>query len=74
MNLRQNLKTITHKYKTLTDQYKKWLYIILFVVLILIPVFVHNKYVLHVLISTGIYIVLTLILNLFTGYAGQFAL
>lgn len=38
------------------------------------PVFISNDYALHILITIGFYIILTLSLNLVTGYAGQFSM
>lgn len=38
------------------------------------PWLITNAYIMHILITIGIYIVLTLGLNLITGYAGQFSL
>ena len=40
----------------------------------ILPVFVSDDYFLHILITIGFYVVLTLSLNLVTGYAGQFSL
>ena len=39
-----------------------------------LPLIVHNDYVIRIAIMAGIFIVLTLSLNLVTGYAGQFCL
>jgi branched-chain amino acid transport system permease protein len=41
---------------------------------ILLPVAVRSPYVLHVAVLSGIYVVLTLSLNLITGFCGQFSL
>ena len=40
----------------------------------ILPVFVSDDYFLHIVITIGFYVVLTLSLNLVTGYAGQFSL
>lgn len=44
------------------------------IVALILPFLTHNDYVLHLSISVGIYIILTLGLNLIVGYSGQFAL
>jgi branched-chain amino acid transport system permease protein len=41
---------------------------------VLLPVAVRSPYVLHVAVLAGIYVVLTLSLNLITGFCGQFSL
>ena len=41
---------------------------------LLLPVFVRSPYVLHVAVLAGIYVILTLSLNLVTGFCGQFSL
>ena len=45
-------------------------YLMILIVLFLVPTFVRNQYHLQVLIFVGIYIVLTLSLNLLNGYVG----
>ncbi len=42
--------------------------------ILLAPFLLVNEYLLHILITVGIYIILTLSLNLITGYAGQFSM
>jgi len=41
---------------------------------LLLPLYVRSSYVLHVAILCGIYVILTLSLNLITGFGGQFSL
>ena len=41
---------------------------------LLLPAVVRSPYVLHVAVLAGIYVVLTLSLNLVTGFCGQFSL
>ena len=41
---------------------------------LLVPAFVRSPYVLHVAVLSGIYVMLTLSLNLITGFCGQFSL
>ena len=41
---------------------------------LLVPAFVRSPYVLHVAVLAGIYVILTLSLNLVTGFCGQFSL
>src|SRR5581483_6945902 len=41
---------------------------------VLLPLAVRSPYVLHVAVLAGIYVVLTLSLNLVTGFCGQFSL
>lgn len=42
--------------------------------LALVPEFVSNRYVLHILVSTGIFIIAAMSLNLLLGYTGQLSL
>ena len=42
--------------------------------LCVVPLFVHDDYVLHILIIGGIYALLTISLNLLVGCAGMFSL
>lgn len=44
------------------------------VIALLIPIFVRSAFVLHLLVLLGIWVVLTVSLNLVTGFAGQLAL
>lgn len=44
------------------------------VVLLVLPLVVKNTYIMHVLITSGLYIGLTLSLNLVSGYAGQLSM
>jgi len=44
------------------------------VVLLLLPLLVTNSYFIHIFISIGLYIILSLSLNLVTGFTGQLAL
>jgi len=53
---------------------KKMIFLLSMVVILLLPLFVTNIYVIRIMVVTGIYIILTLSLNLVTGYAGQFCL
>jgi branched-chain amino acid transport system permease protein len=46
----------------------------LLVAAVLVPAFVRSPYVLHVAVLAGIYVILTLSLNLITGFCGQFSL
>lgn len=48
--------------------------IALLVLVLVIPLFLHNEYFLHILITIGIYTMLALGLNLITGYTGQFSM
>jgi branched-chain amino acid transport system permease protein len=43
-------------------------------VALLLPLFVHQDYVIHVLITVGLYMILSLSLNLVSGYAGQLSI
>jgi branched-chain amino acid transport system permease protein len=43
-------------------------------ILLLLPLFVKNPYYLHIIISIGLYVLLSLSLNLVTGFTGQLAL
>lgn len=52
---------------------KLWLLVGVLAIL-LAPVLIQDEYFTHILISIGMYIVLTLSLNLVTGYAGQFSI
>ena len=45
-----------------------------FLLALLPPVLTDNSYVLHLCITIGLYIILSLSLNLITGYAGQFSM
>lgn len=47
---------------------------VLLVISLLPPLLIENQYVLHLFITIGLYIVLSLSLNLITGYAGQFSM
>jgi branched-chain amino acid transport system permease protein len=55
---------------------KRLLYVIGFAILLGLPFFLDswNSYFLHIVIMAGIYMVLTLSLNLLVGYSGQFIL
>ena len=57
-------RLINHKYTPIA----------LLALAIIIPLAISNTYVLHILISIGLYIVLALSLNLVTGFAGQLSL
>lgn len=53
---------------------KKLLAIAIVIIVLLAPFLLRNEYFLHILITIGIYIILTLSLNLITGYTGQFSM
>jgi len=57
----------------LTDKQKKWLTVAVILLAVLLPL-ISNDYVLRVLTIAGVFIILTLSLNLVTGYTGQFCL
>jgi len=57
-----------------SEQRKKLLAIILVVIAALVPLVVSDDYIVRVLIMSGIFLILTLSLNLVTGYTGQFCL
>jgi len=44
------------------------------VVLLTIPLWLQDQYILHVLITTGIFIIAAMSLNLLLGYTGQLSL
>ena len=44
------------------------------VVALLLPLVIHQDYVIHVLITVGLYMILSLSLNLVSGYAGQLSI
>ena len=54
--------------------FKTFLWPVLVVFLCLIPFIIENQYTIHLLIVSGIYIILTVGLNLITGYIGAFSL
>lgn len=56
------------------EKLKKWLPLALVAVAALLPVIIASDYVLRVLILAGVFVILTLSLNLVTGYTGQFCL
>lgn len=58
----------------MSEQRKKLLAIILVVIAALVPLVVSDDYIVRVLIMSGIFLILTLSLNLVTGYTGQFCL
>ncbi len=56
------------------EQYKKWMALAVIILAAVLPLIIANDYILRVLIVTGVFIVLTLSLNLVTGFTGQFCL
>jgi branched-chain amino acid transport system permease protein len=52
----------------------RWLRIVAALLVLTLPLWLKNEYMMHVAISIGIYIILALSLNTIVGYAGQFAL
>ena len=44
------------------------------VVLLTVPLWLHDQYILHILITTGIFIIAAMSLNLLLGYTGQLSL
>ena len=52
----------------------KYLYIALLAIGILAPFMVESEYVMHTLIMAAIYALLTMGLNIITGFAGQLSL
>jgi len=52
----------------------KLLVLAVIIFLLAVPFFISNEYFMHILITIGLYIILTLSLNLITGYAGQFSM
>jgi len=53
---------------------KKTIYVLLLAAILLLPLVVSSSYIIRIMVVTGVYIILTLSLNLVTGYAGQFCL
>lgn len=62
------------KMKKITGWKRKIIIALAAVILLLIPLAVRNTYVMHILITSGLYIGLTLSLNLVSGYAGQLSM
>ncbi len=67
------MESIFHKIQQHVFSSKKGL-AVLVALSILPPLLTDNNYVLHLFITIGLYIVLSLSLNLITGYAGQFSM
>lgn len=57
-----------------SEQKKKLLAVLLIVIAALVPLVISDDYIVRVLIMSGIFTILTLSLNLVTGYTGQFCL
>lgn len=55
-------------------KHRKLIYIALACVLLLLPIMIKSTYIMHVLITSGLYIGLTLSLNFVSGYAGQLSM
>ena len=60
--------------KSMLGKYSKYLPLAAVILLLILPLVVHNQYVLHVLVLIGVYAILAQSLNLIMGYAGQLAL
>ncbi|MCD8084054.1 MAG: branched-chain amino acid ABC transporter permease [Clostridiales bacterium] len=56
------------------EAHKKIIQVIVAVLLLCFPFLITNSYFLHVAISIGVYVLLSMSLNLVTGYAGQLCL
>lgn len=50
------------------------MYTILIILLLVLPLVISNNYFIHVLIMVGLYVILTLSLNLVSGFAGQLSM
>ncbi len=60
--------------KSMLKKYSAYLPAAAVILLLLIPLVIHNQYILHVLVLIGVYAILAQSLNLVMGYAGQLAL
>lgn len=58
----------------LQTSHRKALALVVLILLLLAPVIITNDYIIHILITIGLYAILTLSLNLVTGYTGQFSM
>jgi branched-chain amino acid transport system permease protein len=58
----------------MAQSYPKTGKLLLLTLLLILPLLTSNQYILHILITVGLYAVLALSLNLVTGYTGQFSL